>query len=102
VTTRGLGLGHMRDLARWIDEGIDAARRGDEAALASIRGAAGELARALTREAEPTSGVAEPHYPAPNDTASWIPSRAGEKICDRPQVEAERRITPVSRQAIPA
>jgi glycine hydroxymethyltransferase len=47
VTTRGLEPDHMRDLARWIDEGVDAARRGDEAALAGIRGAVGELARAF-------------------------------------------------------
>ena len=47
VTTRGLGPDHMRELARWIDEAVDAARRGDEAALASIRGAVGELARAF-------------------------------------------------------
>ena len=47
VTTRGLGPAHMRELARWIDEGIAAAQRGDEAALASIRGATGELARAF-------------------------------------------------------
>jgi glycine hydroxymethyltransferase len=44
VTTRGLGPAHMADLARWIDEGVDAARRGDEAALARIRGAVSELA----------------------------------------------------------
>jgi glycine hydroxymethyltransferase len=54
VTTRGLGPGHMRELARWIDEGIDAARRGDEAALAGIRGAVSELARGCR---PPTSGA---------------------------------------------
>ena len=47
VTTRGLSTDHMRELARWIDEAVDAARRGDEAALAGIRGAVGELARAF-------------------------------------------------------
>ena len=47
VTTRGLGPEHMRELARWIDEGIDAARRGDEAALATIGGAVRELALAF-------------------------------------------------------
>jgi len=44
VTTRGLTCGHMAELARWIDEGIAAAARGDEATLAGIRGAVGELA----------------------------------------------------------
>jgi len=44
VTTRGLTCGHMAELARWIDEGIAAATRGDEATLAAIRGAVGELA----------------------------------------------------------
>jgi glycine hydroxymethyltransferase len=47
VTTRGLGPDQMRELAGWIDEGIDAARRGDEAELARIRGAVGDLARAF-------------------------------------------------------
>ena len=47
VTTRGLGPEHMGELARWIDEGIDAARRGDEAALATISGAVRELALAF-------------------------------------------------------
>jgi glycine hydroxymethyltransferase len=45
VTTRGLGPDHMRALARWIDESAEAARRYDEAALTSIRGAVSELAR---------------------------------------------------------
>jgi glycine hydroxymethyltransferase len=47
LTTRGLGVGHMQDLARWIDEGVEAARRGDEAALERIRGEVAELARAF-------------------------------------------------------
>ena len=47
VTTRGLTRGHMAELARWIDEGIAAATRGDEATLAGIRGAVGELARSF-------------------------------------------------------
>jgi len=47
VTTRGLTCGHMAELARWIDEGIAAATRGDEATLARIRGAVGELARSF-------------------------------------------------------
>jgi glycine hydroxymethyltransferase len=44
VTTRGLGTTHMGEIARWIDEGVDAARRGDEAALGRIAGAVRELA----------------------------------------------------------
>jgi len=47
VTTRGLGVEHMADVARWIDEGIEAARRDDEATLARIRGDVAELARAF-------------------------------------------------------
>ena len=47
MTTRGLGPEHMRQLARWIDEGVEAARREDEAALGRIRGAVTELARAF-------------------------------------------------------
>ena len=46
VTTRGLGANHMRDLARWIDDGIQAARRGDEPALERIRTDVAELAGA--------------------------------------------------------
>jgi glycine hydroxymethyltransferase len=47
LTTRGLGTHHMQDLARWIDEGVEAARRADEAALERIRGEVAELARAF-------------------------------------------------------
>ena len=47
ITTRGLGVEHMSDLARWIDEGIEAARRDDEAALERIRGKVRELALAF-------------------------------------------------------
>ena len=47
VTTRGLGAEHMNDLARWIDEGVEAARRDDEATLARIRADVAELARAF-------------------------------------------------------
>jgi glycine hydroxymethyltransferase len=45
VTTRGLGTEHMQDVARWIDEGIEAARHEDEAALERIRAEVAELAR---------------------------------------------------------
>jgi glycine hydroxymethyltransferase len=47
ITTRGLGAEHMNDLARWIDEGVEAARRDDEATLARIRADVAELARAF-------------------------------------------------------
>jgi glycine hydroxymethyltransferase len=47
VTTRGLGTEHMQDLARWIDEGVEAARRDDEAALERIRADVADLARAF-------------------------------------------------------
>jgi glycine hydroxymethyltransferase len=47
LTTRGLGTGHMQDLARWIQEGVEAARRADEAALERIRGEVADLARAF-------------------------------------------------------
>ena len=47
VTTRGLDAGHMPDLARWIDEAVEAARRDDETALEAIRGEVLDLARAF-------------------------------------------------------
>jgi glycine hydroxymethyltransferase len=37
----------MADVARWIDEGVQAARREDVAALERIRGEVLELARAF-------------------------------------------------------
>ena len=46
VTTRGLGEAEMREIARWIDEGVAAAAREDEGALARIRGEVAELAAA--------------------------------------------------------
>jgi glycine hydroxymethyltransferase len=47
VTTRGLSADHMRELARWIDEGVEAAKRDDEATLGRIRGDVAELARSF-------------------------------------------------------
>ena len=47
ITTRGLTTDHMADVARWIDEGVQAARREDAAALQRIRGEVVELARAF-------------------------------------------------------
>lgn len=43
ITTRGLGEDEMVLLARWIDEGVEAARAGDEEALNRIAGAVREL-----------------------------------------------------------
>src|SRR4051812_16675509 len=47
LTTRGLGSEHMPALAGWIDAGVEAARREDEAALERIRTEVLELARAF-------------------------------------------------------
>jgi glycine hydroxymethyltransferase len=47
LTTRGLRPEHMPALAGWIDAGVEAARRGDEAALERIRAEVLELARAF-------------------------------------------------------
>jgi glycine hydroxymethyltransferase len=38
ITTRGLGTGHMEQLATWIDDALSAARKDDEAALDAING----------------------------------------------------------------
>jgi glycine hydroxymethyltransferase len=47
VTTRGMGELEMRVIAAWIDEGVDAAKRNDEAALERIAGEVAELAAAF-------------------------------------------------------
>ena len=47
ITTRGLTPDHMTDLARWIDESVQAARREDRAALERVRREVVELARAF-------------------------------------------------------
>jgi glycine hydroxymethyltransferase len=44
ITTRGMGEPEMVLLARWIDEGIEAAKAGDEAALARIAADVREVA----------------------------------------------------------
>ena len=46
ITTRGLRPEHMPELARWIDQGSEAARRQDAPALDRIRAEVLELARA--------------------------------------------------------
>jgi glycine hydroxymethyltransferase len=46
ITTRGLRPEHMVEVARWIDDGVEAARRADAAALETIRAEVLELARA--------------------------------------------------------
>jgi glycine hydroxymethyltransferase len=45
VTTRGMGESEMETIARWIDEGVDAARLGDESTLERIADEVHELAR---------------------------------------------------------
>jgi glycine hydroxymethyltransferase len=47
ITTRGLRTEHMEDVARWIDEAVEATRHEDAAALDRIRGEVRELARAF-------------------------------------------------------
>lgn len=47
VTSRGMKEGEMKHIARWIDEGIAAARQEDETALARILGEVKELTRAF-------------------------------------------------------
>jgi glycine hydroxymethyltransferase len=43
VTTRGMGLSEMETIARWIDDGVDAAGSGDEARLERIADEVREL-----------------------------------------------------------
>jgi glycine hydroxymethyltransferase len=45
VTTRGLGTSEMREVAHWIDDAVEATKRGDEAELGRIGGEVSELAR---------------------------------------------------------
>ena len=47
ITTRGLRAEHMEDVARWIDEAVEATRREDAAALDRVRGEVAELAHAF-------------------------------------------------------
>ena len=49
VTTRGMREAEMAAIAGWIDEGVDAARRGDEGTLVRIAGEVSELAAAPSR-----------------------------------------------------
>jgi glycine hydroxymethyltransferase len=44
VTTRGMHKAEMEQIAAWIEEGVTAARRGDETAIARIGGEVRELA----------------------------------------------------------
>jgi glycine hydroxymethyltransferase len=48
VTTRGMGKGEMKRIAAWIEEGVDAARREDEATFARIADDVRELALSFT------------------------------------------------------
>jgi glycine hydroxymethyltransferase len=43
ATTRGMKEGEMRQIGAWIDEGVDASKRGDEATLERIAGEVREL-----------------------------------------------------------
>jgi glycine hydroxymethyltransferase len=47
ATTRGMARSEMELIARWIDEGVDAAGRGDEAAIERIAGEVRELTAAF-------------------------------------------------------
>jgi glycine hydroxymethyltransferase len=47
VTTRGMSEREMEPIARWIDAGVQAARRDDGAALERLAGEVGELAAAF-------------------------------------------------------
>ena len=47
ATTRGMTAAEMELIARWIDEGVSAAGRGDEAAIEHIAGEVRELAAAF-------------------------------------------------------
>jgi glycine hydroxymethyltransferase len=51
VTSRGMGEGEMRQIARWIDQAV--AHADDEAALARIKGEVGEMCRRF-----PAPGIA--------------------------------------------
>jgi glycine hydroxymethyltransferase len=46
ATTRGMGVAEMALIARWIDEGVEAARKGDETTIGRIGGEVGELTAA--------------------------------------------------------
>ncbi len=43
VTSRGMGANEMREIARWMDEGVEAAKRDDEPAIERIFGEVKEL-----------------------------------------------------------
>jgi glycine hydroxymethyltransferase len=47
ATTRGMGETEMRMIAGWIDEGVEAARRSDEAAIEVIAAEVRELTSAF-------------------------------------------------------
>src|SRR5437764_9062566 len=53
LTTRGMGKGEMERIAAWIEAGVDAARREDEATIARIADEVRELALSF-----PIPGVA--------------------------------------------
>jgi glycine hydroxymethyltransferase len=47
ATTRGMGVAEMALIARWIDEGVEAARKGDETTIDRIGGEVAELTAAF-------------------------------------------------------
>jgi glycine hydroxymethyltransferase len=47
VATRGMGEQEMEQIAAWIDDGVDAARQGDEATIERIAGEVRELTGAF-------------------------------------------------------
>src|SRR5579872_6453019 len=59
VTTRGMGEAEMEQIARWIEEGVDAAAREDEATIERIADGVRELASAF-----PVPGAGAAHSPA--------------------------------------
>jgi glycine hydroxymethyltransferase len=58
ITTRGFDVGEMETVARWIDDGIEAVKRGDEGALEAIRAEVRELAAGKPVPGIPAGAVA--------------------------------------------
>jgi glycine hydroxymethyltransferase len=56
VTSRGMGAEHMRRIAAWIGQAVEAARSGDEALLERILGEVTELTAAFPAPGVPVAG----------------------------------------------
>jgi glycine hydroxymethyltransferase len=54
ITSRGMGADEMRQIARWMDEGVEAAKREDEGALERIAGEVRELCERFPAPGLPT------------------------------------------------